>query len=112
MKYATCHPDRQHLAKGLCKECYWAARYRDPVAGPIIRKRNTENWEAIKADPELYKHHRANVRAYNAKKRQKDPAFAAAERERLNKLKRQRFERRWSDSDARLCLALLGLRVA
>lgn len=25
MRMATCHPDRKHHAKGLCKGCYYAA---------------------------------------------------------------------------------------
>ncbi len=27
LRYAECHPDREHMAKGLCKQCYQAAWY-------------------------------------------------------------------------------------
>jgi hypothetical protein len=33
MKIATCHPERPHLAKGMCSQCYWKARYADPETG-------------------------------------------------------------------------------
>jgi hypothetical protein len=34
MRMATCHPDREHKGKGLCKQCYaaaWRATHRDKM---------------------------------------------------------------------------------
>lgn len=48
MRYATCHPDKQHMALGMCSSCYWAD----------WRKKNTEK-------------SRATVRRYYSKNPQK-----------------------------------------
>ena len=36
MKYATCHPDRQHASLGLCNACYCRQRY---AKNPLFRER-------------------------------------------------------------------------
>lgn len=41
MRYATCHPDRQHQAKGLCSKCYDVARYK---ADPEKRLEAPRRW--------------------------------------------------------------------
>ena len=70
MKLATCHPERKHQARGLCKPCYdkWLKEnnpeYRrkqlentkrwyeeNPNAYAALKVKNHEKWEKRKADP-------------------------------------------------------------
>lgn len=48
---ATCHPDRRHAAKGLCKSCYY-------------RERNKAAYQARYADPERRTRILAQCKAY------------------------------------------------
>jgi hypothetical protein len=89
MKPAPCHPERQHLAKGLCSRCYWLSRYRDPVTGPLIKERNKQNHAEMKADPVVWDAHCAAFRNYR-RMLQNDPEKYQAYRDRENARKRAR----------------------
>lgn len=53
MKHPTCHPDRQHQARGLCKPCYFTDYYQRNKTHRKSRERQrkygltTEEYEAL-----------------------------------------------------------------
>ena len=42
MRLSTCHPERKYKAKGLCKQCYQAARH---AANPAPRRAYSLEWK-------------------------------------------------------------------
>jgi hypothetical protein len=48
MRFAECHPDRKHAAKGLCKPCYMAQYRRGYVRLPEVARRRKESSWAIR----------------------------------------------------------------
>jgi hypothetical protein len=55
-KQATCHPDRKHLAKGLCKQCYdnrYSATHREAL-NARARAWNRNNPERRRATQRKY----------------------------------------------------------
>lgn len=51
----TCHPERKHLARGLCNTCYYRLRYRkEPEYRERMLEKSRAEWRATKADPAAY----------------------------------------------------------
>jgi hypothetical protein len=73
MKPATCHPERQHCANGLCRPC-WRDAHRD-------KQRETERAYRDRRGAEINvavrEHYAANRDAINARRRAK---YAAAKK--------------------------------
>lgn len=70
MKPATCHLERAHHAKGLCKQCYDAARRADPIVaearllvGAYYGEVNKEKIAKYKAEYRAANRERENARA-------------------------------------------------
>jgi hypothetical protein len=53
-KRAPCHPERLHVAFGLCSSCYNKMRYADPVRGARIKAKIKHDYLEMRADPVAY----------------------------------------------------------
>jgi hypothetical protein len=87
MKPATCHPDRKHVARGLCSACYNRERYQDPEyrarqrerhQDPEYRARQRERDRLRRQDPEYLDRQRERARELR-----QDPEYRARKNERL-----------------------------
>lgn len=58
MRMAECHPDRKHVAKGVCRQCYNAARRIKPE----VKARRRAYQAAYNAKPEV----KARMKTYGA----------------------------------------------
>ena len=66
MRFATCHPDRKHHGKGLCRSCYnrqWELEHPDKVNGVDRKEYFREYW----------KNHKKEFRQYAAKWKRENP---------------------------------------
>ena len=72
MKPAPCHPERMHVAKGMCSVCYWAWRYRTDKAFRESKLEYRRRYDAeTKADPVAYAEYLAYHRERNRRTRER-----------------------------------------
>ncbi len=65
---ATCHPDKEHVARGLCKTCYAREHARRARQDPDLRARMNANQRAwAKAHPDRERE--------RSRRRRKDPEY-------------------------------------
>lgn len=53
-KRATCHPEKLHVAFGLCAACYHKHRYADPVIRETKRAKVREYYFEVRNDKEAW----------------------------------------------------------
>jgi hypothetical protein len=81
-RVATCHPERKHEARGLCKACYLRERRADLEVRERYNAAERERYAALLADPEYRERRNAAER-----ERRADPEY----RERCNAAQRERY---------------------
>jgi hypothetical protein len=64
----VCHPERPHLAKGMCSQCYWKARYADPETGKAIRAYQKAYYDETRKDPSAHRAYLDYHKQYNGRR--------------------------------------------
>ena len=100
MKFSKCHPDRAHVAKGLCLSCY-RKDYEERNAEKIRERKKLQysrNTPVVKQRSDArYTEKRAEICAQRKARYLADPSIGARRKPRGYGLSLEEFERMASD---------------